>query len=134
MKGIADQYSELSIISIDGGRVIASVDYQLSKVIENCLDVNTEPKVPRSVTLKITIKPTSDRTKAEIEYQASAKLAADATGADTLTFGRDAKAYVPKSQIEFDEWLANKEEEINPETGEVTEIPRITREQNGGER
>lgn len=125
-----DQFDELNVSSIDGGRVIASVDYQLQKAIENCLDVNTEPKARRSVTLKITIVPTSDRTKAEITYEASAKLAADATGADTLTFGRDKKGYVHKQQLGFDEWQA-RQEHVNPETGEVTEIPRLTGEKRG---
>lgn len=125
MKGITSQFEELSVMSIDGGRAIQAVDYQLKKVIDNCLDVNTDPKTKRTVTLKITISPTADRTKAEITYEATPKFASDAAGADTLTFGRDQKGYVQNGQIDFQDWQATQEE-VDPETGEVTTLPNRT--------
>jgi hypothetical protein len=83
------KYIEASLETISDGKAIQAVDYELAKVIENCKDPNTDPTGVRTVTLNIKIKPSQDRQRAEIAFQAISKLAPDAPGVDQIVIARD---------------------------------------------
>jgi hypothetical protein len=48
---------------------------ELKKVAANILDVNTDPKAAREITLKATILPNEDRTNAMVSIAVTSKLA-----------------------------------------------------------
>lgn len=86
-----------SLRTIDGGNAIEKFDFELQRTVENCLDQNTDPKAIRTITLKVKIKPSADRTSADVTYQAQSSLPADAPGASFMVFSRGA-AHVPKAE------------------------------------
>lgn len=50
--------SPLDMRTMNNGGVVEAVNIALAKVADNIADVNTPPDKPRTVTLKITFKPT----------------------------------------------------------------------------
>lgn len=107
-------YSELNLMDVAGGKAVDQVNFQLGKVIENCLDPNTDPTGIRRVTLTLAVKPAADRQSAEISYKVETKLQGDAPGVDVLHISRSqGKAYLSKMvQMDLDA-LIEKEREGN---------------------
>lgn len=60
-----------SILQMAKGAIQERVDYEVSRVIDNILDMNTEPTVKRKVVLTIELKP--DEGRQVITMSASAK-------------------------------------------------------------
>jgi hypothetical protein len=58
------------------GAYVELFDEALRKIYANIDDVNTEPKAARSITLKLSIKPSADRKTLTIVPDISVKLAA----------------------------------------------------------
>jgi len=65
----------LSLANLGKGAAVERFDDELQKVLENILDPNTRPDLVRSVTLTVKIKPNEDRDFANVEIQATSKLA-----------------------------------------------------------
>lgn len=63
--------TKASILQMAKGAIQERVDYEVSKVIDNILDVNTEAKAKRKITLTIEMKP--DENRQFISLSASAK-------------------------------------------------------------
>jgi hypothetical protein len=63
-----------SLATLDGGGAIEAVDYEIQKVVDNILDVNTDAKKPREITLKIKLTSDKDRNTIVATYQATSKL------------------------------------------------------------
>lgn len=68
-----DKNVRSSILQMVNGAVQERVDYEVGKVIDNILDVNTEAKAKRKVVLTIELKP--DENRQVISMTASAKSA-----------------------------------------------------------
>lgn len=51
----------LTLRTMNNGGIIEAVDAALAKIAENIADINTPPAKPRELTLKIRIKPDSQR-------------------------------------------------------------------------
>lgn len=60
-----------SILQMAKGAIQERVDYEVAKVIDNILDVNTDAKTKRKITLTIELKP--DENRQFISLSASAK-------------------------------------------------------------
>lgn len=60
-----------SILQMAKGAIQERVDYEVTKVIDNILDVNTDPVAKRKITLTIEMKP--DENRQFISLKASAK-------------------------------------------------------------
>lgn len=60
-----------SILQMANGAIQERVDYEVAKVIDNILDVNTDAKTKRKITLTIELKP--DENRQFISLSASAK-------------------------------------------------------------
>lgn len=60
-----------SILQMAKGAIQERVDYEVTKVIDNILDVNTDAKTKRKITLTIELKP--DENRQFISLSASAK-------------------------------------------------------------
>jgi hypothetical protein len=97
-------YEAAGLGTIARGEIISQADFQLEKAIANCLDPNTDAKAPRTVTIKITLKPDAKRQQAEVSYTVDLKTPSDATGTDQILFRQsDARGFVPKGeQLGFD--------------------------------
>lgn len=68
----------VSLATLKGGAAIEAVDHALGECWENILDPNTAPKAKRTVTLKLTFKPSEERDAAGCSIEVSSKLAPQA--------------------------------------------------------
>lgn len=64
-----------SLLQMAKGAIQERVDYEVSRVVDNILDMNTEAKVKRKVTLTIVMVPDEDRQVVKIEASAKSSLA-----------------------------------------------------------
>lgn len=64
-----------SLLQMAKGAIQERVDYEVSRVVDNILDMNTEAKVKRKVVLTIVMVPDDDRQVVKIEASAKSTLA-----------------------------------------------------------
>lgn len=64
-----------SLMQMAKGAIQERVDYEVERVIDNILDVNTEPTVKRKVTLTLELKPDEDRSVIKVSASAKSTLA-----------------------------------------------------------
>lgn len=64
-----------SLLQMAKGAIQERVDYEVSRVVDNILDMNTEAKVKRKVVLTIVMVPDDDRQVVKIEASAKSSLA-----------------------------------------------------------
>ena len=64
-----------SLLQMAKGAIQERVDYEVSRVVDNILDMNTEAKVKRKVVLTIVMVPDEDRQVVKIEASAKSTLA-----------------------------------------------------------
>lgn len=69
------QDTRSSILQMAKGAVQERVDYEVSKVVDNILDPNTEATAKRKITLTIELKPDSDRQVITMNATAKSTLA-----------------------------------------------------------
>lgn len=75
---------------IDNGNMIAQLDEELRRAVEDVLDVNKKSTAARTVNLKITVAPAKSRREAEVTYKCEAKLAShDDRDSTTIWLDRD---------------------------------------------
>lgn len=72
-----------------GGAIQERVDYEVSRIVENILDVNTEACVERKLTLTIKLKPDENRQYIKIAASAVSKLAPATPVGTTLGIAAD---------------------------------------------
>ena len=65
---------QLNSATIAGGGLVERLNSEIHKAVENCLDVNTEAKKMRTVTLKVKIKPDETRAFASVAVETSCTL------------------------------------------------------------
>lgn len=65
----------VNLESFAGGAMSEKVNAELSKVLDNIYDPNTDATRTRKLTLTITFKPDDDRALSDVNIQASSKLA-----------------------------------------------------------
>lgn len=65
---------ELNSATIAAGGLVERLNEEIQKAVANCLDVNTEAKKTRTVTLKIRIKPDETRSFATVSVETSSTL------------------------------------------------------------
>ena len=64
-----------SLLQMAKGAIQERVDYEVSRVVDNLLDVNTDAKAKRKVTLTITMTADDDRRVVKVEASAKSTLA-----------------------------------------------------------
>jgi hypothetical protein len=82
---IMQEMKNVTIETMSDGAAIERANLELSRVLANILDKNTDPEAAREVTLKIKLKPNSGRNAAEVTIQATSKLA-PVTGHNTQVY------------------------------------------------
>ena len=66
---------KVSILQMVNGAIRERVDYEVKKVIDNILDVNTEAKAKRKIKLTIELKPDDSRQVISLAASAKSELA-----------------------------------------------------------
>lgn len=79
----------LNILNVGGGVAPELFSHELSRVVSNMADVNTDPEGTRSITLKFTLKPYPDRSGAICTVEAKAALAPVKKHESSIFLGRD---------------------------------------------
>ena len=70
-----NQFRPITLAGLSNGALQEVFDRELSNVLENIKDVNTNPKAARKIVLEIEFKPHESRDIAEVCLKANAKLA-----------------------------------------------------------
>lgn len=66
---------KISLATLCDSAAIERFDMALAEVVENVLDINTDPKVTRKIILELRIKPDNDRSFAHVEMLVTSKIA-----------------------------------------------------------
>lgn len=74
----------VSLETLARGAVQEQFDYELTRVLANIVDPNTNPCAARTITLKVVLKPDMRRESAGVLVSASSKLAANIPVTTTL--------------------------------------------------
>jgi hypothetical protein len=115
------KHLEISLETIGDGKAVAAFNFELERALANCLDVATTATAIREVRLVVKLKPTEDRTRADITFQAASKIAPDAPGTDLCIFGAKGGAWVTSArQLNLPEADAGKVTEIDGDADEAT--------------
>lgn len=98
----------LSLTNIGGGAVDELFQLELERVLDNILDINTEPTKRRSITIKVTILPSEDRSMGSMFIDVKPDLAPKVTYKTKIFIGREdgqpaAVEHNPKQMPLFDE-------------------------------
>ena len=78
-----------SILQMVNGAVQERVDLEVSRVVDNILDVNTDPTAKRKITLTIELKPDEERQFITMKASAQSKLAPVVPIGTTLAIAAD---------------------------------------------
>lgn len=84
------QLQGVTLGTIGGGALPELFEAELTRVLANITDPNTDAKAKRSIALSVTFKPNADRDEAEIAVSCSAKLAGIKTVSGRLYVGKRA--------------------------------------------
>ena len=84
----SEDYQTVSLPTIGNGAASELFEDELARVLENILDVNTEPDAVRSITLTVKIRPTKDRDMGAVSIEAKSKLAPFFAADTTWFMGR----------------------------------------------
>lgn len=68
-------FDRTSLLEMAGGAIKERADFELTRAIDNILDVNTDPTTKRIINIKLTLAPDADRRMISVSAQASSKLA-----------------------------------------------------------
>jgi hypothetical protein len=81
--------NEKSIVEMCRGGVLERIDMEMAKVLQNINDWNTDAKKARTVTVKVTLRPSPDREKVSVSYEVTSKLAPATELQTSLSLGTD---------------------------------------------
>ena len=86
---MSEQLKRDSILRMASGAIEEKVDYEVSRVIDNILDVNTKPDAKRKITITLTFQPDAERKHIAIQAEAKATLVATAAVATSMMITSD---------------------------------------------
>ena len=108
-----------SLLQMAKGAIQERVDYEVSRVVDNILDMNTEAKVKRKVVLTIVMTPDDDRQVVKIEASAKSTLAPVTPVGTSLVITADGNGEMMLAEI-----IPQVPGQISM-TGEEQEAPKI---------
>ena len=88
-----------SMLQMAKGAIQERVDYEVSRVIDNILDMNTDPKAKRKVVLTIELKPDEGRQVITMNASAKSTLAPTTPIASSLVITSDSKGETMVAEI-----------------------------------
>lgn len=68
------EVKEISILDMMNGAIGERAAYELTRIMKNCRDLNTEAKKARTLTIKLSIVPTENRDSVAVRAEVSSKL------------------------------------------------------------
>lgn len=108
-----------SLLQMAKGAIQERVDYEVSRVVDNILDMNTEAKVKRKVVLTISMSPDDDRQVVKIEASAKSTLAPVVPVGTSLVITADGNGEMILAEI-----VPQVPGQISM-TGDEQEVPKI---------
>ena len=108
----------MTLENIGGGAAVELFGIDLKKVLKDILDVNTDPKAERAITLKVAIKPDENRDLGTISISCKSKLAGTKEFLTKAFFGMEAGKPEAR-EIERQETLFDRKGDIASITGEL---------------
>ena len=83
------EFQKDSILRMAAGAIEERVDYEVSRVIDNILDLNTDPKTKRKITVTLEFMPDAERKHIAIAATAKSVLAPTAAVATAMIITAD---------------------------------------------
>lgn len=71
---MSEQLNRVSILEMSKGAILERVDYEMGKVLDNILDINTKPAAKRKITVTLELVPSSDRSTITVQTTAKCTL------------------------------------------------------------
>lgn len=96
-------FENASIITIGDGEAVKKFDYELQQAIDNICDPNTQATAQRTVTLKLTLKPSEDRKSVDMKFAATSTLPGDAPGSAHMVIAKSKGHVNNERQLLIDE-------------------------------
>lgn len=82
-------HAEVNLATLSGGAVEERFQNALHEIVTNIADLNTDPKVMRSITIKVEFRPSPTRANAELSTSVTTKLAPWKTVDSSVMMGVD---------------------------------------------
>ena len=108
-----------SLLQMAKGAIQERVDYEVSRVVDNLLDMNTEAKAKRKIVLTIVMVPDEDRQVVKVEASAKSTLAPVTPVGTSLVITADGNGEMMLAEI-----VPQVPGQINM-SGDVQEAPKI---------
>ena len=109
----------LSFENLGAGAAEEKFEESLKRVLTNILDPNTNPKMAREIILRVKVKPSEDRTDAEVIITCDVKLAQDKPFPTRIFIGKNANGRPEAHEIN-----ANQMQLFPKQTKPVVSIER----------
>lgn len=127
--------NKLSLSTLGQGAAVEQFDIALDRAVENMMDLNTDQKTARVVTLEVKLKPNKERNMADVVYQVKTKLANDESIGTAVMFGKDRDGEIMTMEL-FPGQMPGQGTlpGVNPVTGEVLDdgkVVKINRDKEG---
>ena len=114
---------EVTIESIGQGALAEMFADEMAKVVANIMDPNTEPERLRTITMKVKIKPSKDRSICHTEILCESKLAPALGVATQMIVGMEGDKAVASELVQgtlsFDD---EQNKVVDEQTGEIIPI------------
>ncbi len=91
---------KVSLLQAMQGAINERVDYEMQKVVDNILDVNTEAKKKRTLTVILELTPDEDRRLISLDVSTKSKLQPVKPISSSLVLGPDANG-----EVQLAEWV-----------------------------
>jgi len=113
----------VTIFTIGNGVLAELFDRELEKVVEDVLDLNSIATAPRSITIKVMVKPDENRNFGHVGITVASSIGKPKPVGSTMYFGRkNGKIIAVENMAQaemFDKLGPRKVAEFNPKTGEI---------------
>lgn len=126
-----NKYIHFNISELQEGAVQEKVDAEVKKIMGNILDMNTEFKIKRKLTIDIMFESDESRKVISASTQVKSKLAPSTSVATTILAGRDydtgiIQAAELKSAVPGQTFFDPVDNKLKTDTGEEIEEPGVT--------
>lgn len=109
----------LTIVTMAQGAAVERFGDELQKVLDNVMDENTSPTKSRSVTLKVTIKPSKDRSFGDVDIACTSVIAPPSPVETKIAIGRTRRGAVATEFVSPQQDIPGL---LDTSTGEVVSI------------
>ncbi len=86
---MSKQLERDSILRMASGAIEERVDLEVTRVIDNILDLNTDPKAKRKITITLVFQPDAERKHIAVQAEAKSTLAPTAAVATSMMIAAD---------------------------------------------